>query len=119
MMILLILLCLSGCTHFSETFDSTPGKGVGAKSITTVNQMIDQNQLKKPDFNYHDQILSPGQTKRLSESVLRIWLAPYIDPHGNAHEASYVNTVIRPSRWASFKSTKEESFSKSTLNQEK
>ena len=56
MMILLILLCLSGCTHFSETFDSTPGKGVGAKSITTVNQMIDQNQLKKPVSSRNERI---------------------------------------------------------------
>lgn len=42
-----IALCLNlcGCSTTSETFDCKAGKGVGCKSISEVNQMIDQGTL--------------------------------------------------------------------------
>ena len=40
-------LCVSlgGCSTTSETFDCKEGKGVGCKSISEVNQMVDQGAL--------------------------------------------------------------------------
>ena len=38
---------LCGCSTPSETFDCQPGQGVGCKSITEVNRMVDQQNLGK------------------------------------------------------------------------
>jgi conjugal transfer pilus assembly protein TraV len=45
--IFLSFFCLSlgGCSTTSETFDCQSGKGVGCKSISTVNKMVDQGSL--------------------------------------------------------------------------
>jgi conjugal transfer pilus assembly protein TraV len=40
-----ICLSLGGCSTTSETFDCQSGKGVGCKSISTVNKMVNQGSL--------------------------------------------------------------------------
>ena len=34
-------LLLSGCSTYQETFECKPGKGVGCRSLSHVNQMVD------------------------------------------------------------------------------
>ena len=43
--LLLILLTLNGCSSALESFDSGATSGVGAKSISEVNAMIDQGKI--------------------------------------------------------------------------
>ncbi|MYH32977.1 MAG: TraV family lipoprotein [Gammaproteobacteria bacterium] len=36
---------------------------------------------------------------RLPETIGRVWIAPYVDPHGVYREASWVRIVIAPAAW--------------------
>lgn len=49
----LSLAALSGCSTYSETFDCPPGRGVGCKSLSKVNRMVEEGQLPLEE--------SPGQ----------------------------------------------------------
>ena len=110
----IILLCLAGCSSISETFDSVPGQGVGAKPITVVNHMVDQGQLKgsalsgrnalsgSPGYQQHTaQLIGLGPVQRQGEQTIRVWMAPYVDDQGYLHEASRIHAVIKPSTWGS------------------
>lgn len=104
----LIWLSLMGCSRVSETFDSTPGQGVGAQPITVVNHMVDRGDLKGSALSQNNHKLKTHQpiryiplesAKRLPEKTMRIWIAPYIDAQGHLHEGSYVHTIIQPCDW--------------------
>ena len=120
---LLLGMCalgLSACTTASETFDSDPGKGVGAKSITEVNSMMDQGAIKgvfqkNPDvamvppvfvnqaektFNPEVIVLSDKSViQRQPEQHRRVWIAPFQDEGGDFHEGSVIHTLMRSSYW--------------------
>jgi len=110
---------LSGCSTTSETFDCKAGKGVGCKSISEVNQMVDHGALgvggqeatsltplSAPVITTAS--LSPGQdialsddmvVHRIREEHLRVWIAPFQDHQGNLHEGTVVHTVLKPGFW--------------------
>jgi conjugal transfer pilus assembly protein TraV len=114
------LLLLTACSTASEHFDSEATKGVGAKSISEVNRMIDQGKIEgvNPDGSTHG-VVAPvvshvpvpkalAETMVLSdqtvvhrqpEEYLRVWIAPFQDNHGNLYEASVVHTLFRPGFW--------------------
>ena len=37
--------------------------------------------------------------KRTPEVSQRVWFAPFVDEDGNQHEVSFVNVVIKESKW--------------------
>lgn len=122
-------LLLSGCSTTSETFDCSPGKGVGCKSISEVNHMVDQGVLGEGALgkggNNVTTILPPelviamgsledkltgiqgaglrlvdgGHARRVPEEHLRVWVAPFQDDQGNLHEGSVIHTVLKPGHW--------------------
>lgn len=115
----LLILILSACSSL-ESFDSEATKGVGAKSISEVNAMIDQGKITgvkgDTDLNAVAQpvivqtpipVASPetivlsdqSVIQRQPEQHLRIWFAPFQDVQGNFHEAAIVHTLLRPSYW--------------------
>ena len=116
----LVLLILTACSSASESFDSEATQGVGAKSISEVNAMIDQGKISgvKGDTDLAA-VVSPVIIKnpiavanpetivlsdqsiiqRQPEQHLRIWFAPFQDMNGNFHEAAIVHTLLRPSYW--------------------
>lgn len=61
---------LSGCSTTSETFDCKEGKGVGCKSISEVNRMVDQGMLR-------DGTLEVGGSVSMMPSPPPIILAGY------------------------------------------
>ena len=112
----LLCLTLACCSTASESFDSEATKGVGAKSISEVNAMIDAGKIEGiPGDN--DKVIAPvivqnsvalanpdvlsdhSVIHRQPEQHLRIWIAPFQDANGNFHEASVVHTLQRPSFW--------------------
>ena len=116
----LCLLTLTACSSASESFDSEATKGVGAKSISEVNAMIDQGKIsgvkgdtdlaavvspviiKNPiEVANPETIVLSDQSiiQRQPEQHLRIWFAPFQDMNGNFHEAAIVHTLLRPSYW--------------------
>ena len=118
---------LSACSTSSEVFECEAGKGVGCKSISTVNKMVEQGKLNNndepdsspaiapvfapngqfsntlaPEFSTDRQeiVLSDQTTvNRVREEHLRVWVAPFQDDQGNLHEGSVIHTVIRPGYW--------------------
>ena len=116
----LCLLTLTACSSASESFDSEATKGVGAKSISEVNAMIDQGKIDGlksevdqasvvapvvvqkavPIANPETIVLSDHSViQRQPEQHMRIWFAPFQDINGNFHEPSVVHTLLRPSFW--------------------
>lgn len=116
----LVLLILTACSSASESFDSEATQGVGAKSISEVNAMIDQGKIsgvkgdtdlaavvspviiKNPiEVANPETIVLSDQSiiQRQPEQHLRIWFAPFQDMNGNFHEAAIVHTLLRPSYW--------------------
>ena len=117
---ILWVLTLTACSSVSESFDSEATKGVGVKSISEVNAMLDQGKIAgvKGDSDL-TAVVSPVIIKnpipvanpativlsdqsiiqRQPEQHLRIWFAPFQDMNGNFHEAAIVHTLLRPSYW--------------------
>jgi conjugal transfer pilus assembly protein TraV len=118
------LILLSGCSTTSEVFECEAGKGIGCKSISEVNKMVDQGQVREnsdeaqalktvaPVFaqnklssgtnpvDGNEIVLSDQITvSRVQEAPLRVWIAPFQDEQGNLHEGSVVHTVVRPGYW--------------------
>ena len=118
--IVVLSLTLTGCSTASESFDSQATQGVGSKSISQVNAMIDKGQIEGikgdnesdkviapvlvqtpiPTFNQETIVLSDHSViHRQPEQHMRIWMAPFQDANGNFHEASVIHTLQRPSFW--------------------
>ncbi len=108
---------MSACSAPSETFDSEPGPGVGAKSISQVNHMLDTGALKAEEGLDFEKItpaivltehpeLSDGLSlssktvlRRTHDQHIRVWIAPFQDTFGNFHEGAGIHTVLRPAHW--------------------
>ena len=69
--IALVGFVLCGCDNYAETFDCKPGIGVGCQSLSTVNQMVEEDKL--PIHQLH-----------------QVWIAGYEDEEGNYHEPRYI-----------------------------
>ena len=95
----LLCLTLACCSTASESFDSEATKGVGSKSISEVNAMIDAGKIEGiPGDN--DKVIAPvivqnsvalanpdvlsdhSVIHRQPEQHLRIWIAPFQDANG-------------------------------------
>ena len=112
---------LTGCSTTSETFDSKPGEGVGAKSITEVNAMVDRGELPRtsqggagmgatlaPVFSHGApqtvnveaiELSNKTLIYRQPEKHLRVWIAPYQDSQGHLHEGSLIHALTMPGYW--------------------
>lgn len=120
------VIILTGCSTYSETFDCPPGSGVGCKSISEVDQMIDEGKLidekptpappielvsYKPIIREELSIYSPSTSQTASQGMtartvsrtperhLRVWIAAFEDGKGNLYSESFVYTVFKPGEW--------------------
>ncbi len=119
--ILILLACfsLTACGTYHSGFDCKAEPGVGCKSISEINGMINkgsftnkknkrsevevvkQNTLPFPQVIPND--LHNSEVYRQPELVMRIWLAPYIDKTGAYQEAQYTHEVIETGKWLEFR----------------
>lgn len=111
--IIWLCLILAGCSTTRETFDCKYAKGVGCRSITEVNSMLNDDKLNKAAnfkatttqknsaISIKEDVISLDNVivKRVTEEHLRIWLAPHQDEQGHFHEGSVVHTVLRSGFW--------------------
>lgn len=51
MNLMVTLMSLSGCSSYQDQFDCPAGTGVGCKSVSEVNDLIDKGAFKKGSFN--------------------------------------------------------------------
>lgn len=113
--LILALVALSGCSSYSETFDCPAGLGVGCKSLSRVNQMVEKGILphKDPEDSISSDVIRPRLVKtdqvtplHLNADILgapvmyanapktnRIWFAGYKDVHGNYHGPHFMEPV--------------------------
>lgn len=90
-MFLLPFITLAGCSQYSETFDCGVGQGVGCKSLSYVNNRVEQGHLPLEE----EEEASNAQEKKdvlldLKPRGQRVWIAEYTDEDGTVHEPSYV-----------------------------
>ena len=124
----LTILCtlhLAACMGvYDEDFDCGVGKGVGCRSISQVNEMVNRGQVPLPtaeDEEKEDRdesstedvelstenlpVLAPlaseqgFKVKRIPEKTVRLWVAPHEAQDGSFVEETYVNLVIESGRW--------------------
>lgn len=105
--ILFILPILSGCMTYSESFDCPPGRGVGCKSLSQVNDMVEKGDLPLENINstketIHQKSLGSKPSEGWIEAKnsplnLKIWVANYKDEDGNFHSPSYVYASLNSS----------------------
>jgi len=110
-------LVLSGCSSYSETFDCPAGQGVGCKSLSKVNQMVEKGDLphKELDDTVESDVIRPRLIKidqaaplHLNANIMgapimyanapktsRIWFAGYKDTRGNYHGAHFVEPAFK------------------------
>jgi len=117
--IILTAALLSGCSRSSESFDTEPGKGVGFRSISEVNTLVENGKIEGIKTKIHDGVTAPivtvekpssveflpgGDTKvmRRPEEHIRVWVAPFQDESGNFHEGSVVHTLLNHGTWHMF-----------------
>ena len=101
--ICLLMLGVTGCAStYKESFDCAPGNGVGCKSITQVNQLIDhventeianQNDTTRKSDEHHEG-LNNGRQAQQGGRILKIWLAPQEDGKGNIFGEQIIHTAI-------------------------
>ena len=116
-LIIVLLSCyLSACSSYRSSFDCPAETGVGCKSISQINQDINQGNLYdssktkvkskkisvKPRLPFPQvipNILHNNKVSRLPESVIRIWIAPRLAKDGSYQEAQYIHEVLEQGRW--------------------
>ena len=114
LILVVVAWSLSGCSISKETFDCSYGKGVGCRSITEVNTMVNNDNLvgvtstkigkyavKPSASSMKAEVISSDKmiVNRVTEEHLRIWIAPHQDEHDHFHEGAVVHTVLRSGFW--------------------
>lgn len=89
--LLFCTLILAGCTAYNETFDCEPGRGVGCKSLSQVNDMVNEGKLP---LSIEEKPLDPIKPK-ISQKHLHIWIAQHIDEEGILHENSFISVPLK------------------------
>ena len=116
MLLWMSLTLISGCAPYAESFDCDPGKGVGCKALSTVNQMVEEGELPLPEIplqktsgqeipNWieaksgnkpHSLLSHQGFPQDIphSKSHLKIWVTAYEDENQIYHTPSYVYAAV-------------------------
>ncbi len=101
---LLLIVFVVGCANNTHKFDCKVGTGVGCKSITEVNTMVNKGfgaEKALGDTIAPVKIVASEKNAitRIKEEYLRVWLAPFQDSQGNLHSSSTIYTVLTPGAW--------------------
>lgn len=115
---------LTGCNDLNSKFTCPLQPGVSCQSLDQVNMLVDQGKLSENSsstpiasskspvkittvtdplaWTENSSISDFKQApQRLPETVIRIWIAPYLDEQGNYYSATLVYHAIQPSHWSS------------------
>lgn len=115
----LIILNLSGCASMMSPPTCPDSTGLQCARVDQINHLVDSGQLGVPVSNVtptgttpkgisgpYDNFSTPypsglktSQPLWNGETVMRIWLAPYEDKQGNYHQASSIDTIVKPGHW--------------------
>ncbi len=114
------LFLLTGCGAMNSKFDCPNKPGVTCRSLDQVNDMVDKGiigrevntkiraQVFAPTyFSNKNPLISPSNSLRSGEQVMRIWVAPYQDTNNNYHNESTLYTIVHKNSWTVPKEVKE------------
>lgn len=114
---ILMSVLLTSCAEMNSNFDCPMKPGTRCESLDQVNARIDRGEIGHAEVSCHacqktqrvDSLKTIGvQTPkkedplRYSESVMRVWIAPFEDQFGNYHKESEVFTVVKPGHWVGY-----------------
>ncbi len=96
-------LCLSGCMGVYEGgFECPPGEGVGCKSISEVNQMVNEGELPKSPSS-SPEAKTPCKGCRVNEELIpseasapkpQIWYSPTFNKDPNNQQETIKTKVL-------------------------
>lgn len=93
---LMPVLMLASCSTYQEGFDCAAVPGVGCKSITQVDRLIDQGKIGVDEASLEASKITPqalnhsesqAYSKSTSNRGVQVWLAPYEDENGTWHDS--------------------------------
>lgn len=102
------LVSLSGCAQMSAPPKCSDGSGLTCARVDQINHLVDTGTLSYKHLPHpvHASDVSEVEFNTTqhpawaSSVVLPIWIAPYEDRYRNYHQASEIDTVIKPGHWA-------------------
>lgn len=97
---------LTGCAHMNGQFDCPVGSGVSCQSMKTIDKMASQGVFAENFIHSSKRVivsqrntLSTQSPSRVSEQILKIWFAPFVDSQDNYHQANEIYTVLDKGFW--------------------
>lgn len=108
------IITLAGCAGMTSPPSCPDSTGLTCARVDQINTMIDRGQLgvtpigqvpqgaAGPFHNFsasYPSSASSGEPIWNGEKVMQVWMAPYEDNAGNYHQASMINTVVKPGHW--------------------
>ncbi len=115
---MLMIIQLTSCASYQEDFDCKAGSGVGCKSISEVNDMVNlgeplgkltddisidelKDSQKENSFITYNMkhTASADKVYRAPEKTARIWINSFTDNKGDHIGETYVHTVIAAGKW--------------------
>lgn len=108
---------LTGCAVGHTSFDCGKTSPARCQSLSKIDKLVSQGRLKQHKYakvirpksyrynkpNYTSKISLPTPRSkhplRASETVMRVWVAPFVDKQGDYHQPEYVYRVMKPGFW--------------------
>jgi conjugal transfer pilus assembly protein TraV len=116
-LVIVMTFILSACSSINSQFDCPMKEGIRCESIQSVNARVDRGEIGNNHLisNTTNPVIHPitykdstfiknnysltGEPLRYSETVMRVWLAPFEDKEGNYHQESDIYTITRNGKW--------------------
>ena len=96
----LCALLLTGCatgTGKSGQFSCPAPKGMGCKSISQIDKILDGQSHHRHATN--TAVSFNNVSERTGEKILDVWLASQVDAEGAYHAERNIKLVVKPSEW--------------------
>lgn len=104
---LFLMIVITGCSDYKESFSTDAGTGSGWKSMSKTYEFNNEQKEKVekstllPVQEREDVLLR--RVDRQPEETIKIWYAPFQDEDNNLYDASFVKTIVKKGEWLSLK----------------
>lgn len=116
-LVIFMTIILNACSGINSQFDCPMKPGIRCESIESVNARVDRGEIGNSHLQSNVSPLSiqpiqyrhsvykqnnfskDGEPLRYSETVMRVWVAPFEDKEGNYHQESDIYTITKNGKW--------------------
>lgn len=106
LIMLMSMVLLTGCAQMNGQFDCPAGSGVSCTSMKEVDRMASQGMFADNYGHSSKRVaisnrntLSLQAPSRISENVLKVWFAPFVDSDDNYHQENEIHSVVDKGFW--------------------